>query len=255
MRAFFAFTKKEITFQIRSKRFMILAIIFAFLGITNPLIAKTTPWLLDLLSESLAETGMNITVTESTALDSWTQFYKNLLMGTVAFIVLESNIFTKEYSSGSLILSLTKGLDRYKVILAKSGVLVALWSILYYTCFFFTWAINLCLWDTVVNNLFFSAFCWWFFGVWLISLVVLFSVIAKSNVVVLAGVGGSFIVPYLITLLPKIDKFMPTYLSCGTVLVYELADVKSFVPSIIIALVFIVFAMVASVPIFNKKQL
>ena len=31
MRAFFAFTKKEITFQIRSKRFMILAIIFAFL--------------------------------------------------------------------------------------------------------------------------------------------------------------------------------------------------------------------------------
>ena len=255
MRALLSFAKKEIIFQIRSKRFMILAIVFASLGIMNPIFAKMTPWLLEILSESLAESGMNITVTSSTALDSWMQFYKNLLMGIVAFIVLESNIFTKEYSSGTLILSLTKGLDRYKVVVVKSAVLIVLWSILYYLCFAITELINLCLWDnSIVKNLFFSSFCLWLFGVWLISLVVFFSVIAKSNVVVMAGVGGSFFVPYLISLLPKINKYMPTYLSNGTALVYGTADISSYIPSIIIVFLLTAAAFILSISLFNKKQ-
>lgn len=35
-------------------------------------------------------------------------------------ILLESSIFTQEYQSGTLVLTLTKGFERYKVVIAKS---------------------------------------------------------------------------------------------------------------------------------------
>ena len=41
------------------------------------------------------------------------------LAGLIAFVLLQSSIFTREYTSGTLTLSLTKGLARYKVVLSK----------------------------------------------------------------------------------------------------------------------------------------
>ena len=118
MRSLVAFTKKEFTEQIRSGKITFLAILFVLFGIMNPAVAKLTPWLMEQFADTLAGSGMIITEVTVTALDSWTQFYKNIPMALIAFVLLESSIFTKEYRSGTLILSLTKGLSRFKVVLA-----------------------------------------------------------------------------------------------------------------------------------------
>ena len=115
MRSLIVFMKKEIMEQIRSGRLMILGILFVLFGIMNPAIAKLTPWLLETMADSLAESGMIITDVKVSALDSWVQFFKNMPMGLIAFVLLESSIFTKEYTSGTLVLSLTKG-DRKSVV-------------------------------------------------------------------------------------------------------------------------------------------
>ena len=89
MRTLFAFMKKEWLEQIRSGRLIILTILFVLLGIMNPAIAKLTPWMLEVLADSLAESGMTVTTVTVDAMTSWTQFFKNIPMGLIAFILLE----------------------------------------------------------------------------------------------------------------------------------------------------------------------
>ena len=96
MRSFIAFLRKESLDQMRSGKAAVIGILFILFGIMNPAIAKMTPWLLEMMADSLAESGMSITLGEITALDSWTQFFKNMPLALIAFVLLQSSIFTKE---------------------------------------------------------------------------------------------------------------------------------------------------------------
>ena len=256
MRSLVAFIKKELLEQLRSGRLMILGILFVLLGVMNPAVAKLTPWLLEVMADSLAESGMSVTVVTVTAMDSWVQFFKNMPLGLIAFILLQSSVFTKEYTSGTLLLSLTKGLERYKVVLSKAAVLNVLWTAGYWLCFGITYAYNAYFWDNAVaQSLAFSAVCWWLFGLWVVSLTVLFSTLSASNTGVLAGTGGVVLVSYLVGMLPKIGKYLPTALTDGNSLIYGLAEEKAYIASILITAILCLVSYAASVPIFNKRQL
>lgn len=256
MRALLAFIKKEVMEQTRSGRLLILGILFALFGIMNPAIAKLTPWLLEMLSDSLAESGMTVTDVTVSAMDSWVQFFKNIPMGLIAFVLLQSSIFTKEYQSGTLILSLTKGLKRYWVVVSKTVVLVILWTACYWLCFGITYGYNAYFWDnSVAQNLIFSAVCWWLFGVWVVLLMTLFSTAFNSNSGVLLGTGGVVLASYLLGLLPKISKYLPTRLADGNSLIYGVAEANGYTVSIIITALFGLLCFAVSIPIFNKKQL
>lgn len=256
MRSLFAFMKKEFTEQFRSGRLIILGLLFVLFGIMNPAIAKLTPWLLETMADSLAENGMIVTDVKVSAMDSWVQFYKNIPMGLIAFVLIENSIFTKEYISGTLVLSLTKGLERYKVVISKTVVLTVLWSVCYWMCFGITYEYNAYFWDnSIAQNLMFSVVCWWLFGVMVVALMVLFSAVAKSNTGMLLGTGGVVLVSYLIGLLPKCSKYLPTNLADGNSLIYGLAETKTYMPSLLIAIATGVISFVISIPIFNKKQL
>ena len=174
MKIFVSFVKKEWMEHVRSGRLLILGIVFILFGIMNPAIAKLTPWLLETMSESLAQSGISTQAVTITALDSWVQFFKNIPMGLIAFVLIESNIFTKEYDSGTLVLSLTKGLERFKVVVSKTIVLTVLWTISYWMCFGITYGYNEYFWDnSIAQNLMFSVVCWWLFGLWVIGLIIL----------------------------------------------------------------------------------
>ena len=256
MRALIAFTKKEFTEQLRSGRLMILGMLFTLFGIMNPAVAKLTPWLLEMMADSLAESGMTVTEINVTAMDSWVQFFKNIPMALIAFVLLQSSIFTKEYGSGTLILSLTKGLTRHKVVLAKTAVLTTLWTVGYWLCFGITYAYNAYFWDnSVAKNLAFSVLCWWIFGLWVISLTVLFSTVASANTGVLVGTGGVVFASCMVGLVPKIGKYLPTMLTDGNSLIYGTADAEKYYFAVAVALVTAVACLAASIPVFNKKQL
>ena len=97
MKTLMAFMKKEWMEQIRSSRLFILGLIFLAVGIMNPAIAKLTPWLMEMVAESMEEAGLAVVEVKVDAMTSWTQFYKNIPMALIAFVLLQSNIFTKEY--------------------------------------------------------------------------------------------------------------------------------------------------------------
>ena len=256
MRSLIAFTKKEITEQIRTCKVLLFVIIFALLGIMNPAVAKLTPWLLEMFSDSLEGSGMVITEVTVSAMDSWVQFFKNIPIGLIAFILIESSIFTKEYQTGTLVLSLTKGLSRGKVILAKATVLSVFWTVGFWLCFGITYLYNSYYWDnSVAKNLVFSVVCWWLFGLFAVCLVVLFSTVFSANTSVLGCTGGVVLLSYLVGLIPKFAKYMPTYLTGGNALIYGAAKAEDYIVSAIITVAGILICFGLSFPIFNKKIL
>lgn len=257
MKSLIAFTKKEIMEQSRTSKLIILGILFVLFGIMNPAVAKLTPWLIEeVLAESMAESGMTITTAEITALDSWAQFFKNIPMALIAFVLLESSIFTKEYQSGTLVLSLTKGLHRYKVVISKTIVLTTLWSIGFWLCYAITYGYNAYFWDnSVAKNLMFSVLCWYLFGLFVIALMTIFSTLSNSNTGVLLGTGCVVFSSYFIGLLPKVNKYLPTLLMDGNSLIYGKADTDTYTTAIIITVIAIVVLFAISIPIFNKKHL
>ena len=88
-----------------------------------------------------------------------------------------------------------------------------------------------------------------------IALMVLFSTVSSSNTGVLLGTGGVVLASYLVGLLPKCGKYLPTFLMDGNYLIYGLAETKAYMTSLIIAIAASVICFAISIPIFNKKQL
>jgi len=256
MRSMIAFVKKEALEHLRSVRLLIIGIVFMVLGVSNPIFAKLTPWLFELLEDSLADGGMSVTGVTVSAIDSWVQFFKNIPIGLILLIILECNVFTKEYSSGTLILSLTKGLERYKVVISKALMLSVIWTVVYWISFILTYSINSVFWDnSVAQNLFFSILLWWIFGIWVISLAILFSTIFASSTMVLVGCGGSVLLSYLLAMLPKINKYLPTFITEGNALIYGVRSPEEYISATVIVLIEAAVFIYLSVPIFNKKQL
>jgi len=256
MRSFIAFFKKEILESARSGKLMILGVLFFLFGVMNPAIAKLTPWLFEMLSESMAESGMIVTGVTVDANTSWTQFFKNIPMALIAFVLIYSGIFTKEYEKGTLVLMLTKGLARYKVILSKAAVILLVWNAGYWLCFAVTYGYNAYFWDnSVAVGLTAAVLNWWLFGMWVCCLTVLFSVLFTSYSSVLLGTGATVLGSYLLGLLPKVKAFMPTSLvNSGALLVgAEGSDV--YVKALVVTVLTSLACIAASVPILNKKQI
>ncbi len=256
MKSLIAFIKKEWMDLFRSGRLMILLIIFLLFGIMNPAIAQITPWLMETMAESMEQSGLLVTEVTVDAMTSWTQFFKNIPMGLIAFVLISSNLFTKEYSKGTLILVLTKGLNRYKVAVAKAVMLLLTWSACYWLCFGVTYAYNAYFWDnSVAHNLVEAVLFYWIAGVFTVAMMVLFSVVFSNSTGVLLGTGGVFVACYLVAMVPKTAKFLPTKLMSTTGLLAGMEEVSDYREALIVTSVIIVLAFATSVPILNKKKL
>lgn len=256
MKSLFAFVKKEFLEHVRSGRLILLCVLFVLLGIMNPAIAKLTPWMMEMLADSMAESGFVVMPVTVNALDAWMQFFKNIPIGLIAFVLLENGIFTREYQTGTLLLSLTKGLERHKAVIAKAAVLSVLWTAGYWLCAGITWAYSAYFWDNAAaRNLGLSLACYWVFGLWTVGLMVFFSVLSKSGTGVLLGTGGVVLACTLLGMLPRLGKVLPTLLADGTSLIYGASEAKAYALPLVIAAATALACLLAGISLFNKKQL
>ena len=256
MKTWNALMKKEWMEQVRTGKLMILSAIFVLFGIMNPAIAKLTPWLLKMMADSLAESGMIITDISVSALDSWVQFFKNMPIALIVFVLVEGGIFTREYQSGTLVLTLTKGLDRKMVVLTKAAILFLLWSAGYWLCFGITYGYNMYFWDNAAaSHLLFSVIGWWLFGVWVIALMVLFSSVATANTGVFLGAGGSALAAYLMTIFPKLKTYSPAMLTEANALIYGKEEPAEYMTAIAVAVMTGILCIAGSLILIKKKKL
>lgn len=256
MKSLFAFLKKEYLEVARTGKLLILVLLFMIFGITSPLIAKLTPWLAELYADTMAESGFLVTNIQVDAMTSWTQFFKNIPIAFIAFVLIFSDLFTREYRSGTLLLVLTKGLSRYKVVLAKTVLLFSLWTLGYGLCFGITYGYNAYFWDNAIaHHLIPAVTFWWLFGVWVISLIVLFSSLLQNNTGVCLCTGGAVLSAYLLGLLPKAKAYTPTLLMNSSSLLSGIEGTDVYRRAILVTVALCMVCVAVSIPIINKKQL
>lgn len=256
MRQLTAFIQKEFTEVTRNSKLLICAIIFILLGIMNPAIAKITPWLVEQFSNATSGAGMLIQTMEISALTSWEQFFKNMPMGIVFFVLMFSGIVAAELQKGTLINIVTKGMPRWKIMVSKLILLLVLWTGMYFASYIITYVYNDFYWDNdTVNNIFFSVFCLYLFGVWLISLIILMSALADNSAAVSIGVCGVFLLSYLLGIIPTVQDYLPTKLKGSSSLIYELAKPADFTGAIVVVAIWSLADIIMGIFIFNKKNL
>lgn len=251
-----AFIKKEFLEQLRSGKAMILGALFCLFGIMNPAIAKLLPWLFEIMSEKLAESGMYITEIKVDALTSWTQFFKNMPILLVVFIVMFSSILTAEYQKGTLINVVTKGMKRWKILISKLLTMFVFWTAGYLITFGITYGYNAYFWDNgIVLNLVLAVFGYYLIGLWLISVVLLASAVLKSLSGVMLFVGVVFAASYLLGLLPALQTYSPVFLLNSQKLLTGLFQGNQCFEAIGITFFLSMLNGVLSVLFFNKRTI
>lgn len=254
MRQLYAFLQKEWMELTRSGRLLILAILALLFGIMNPAIAKLTPWIMEMAAGSLEGSGLVLTEVTVDALTSWTQFYKNMPILLIIVLLMFSGSFTNEYQKGTFINMVTKGLSRWKIVVSKLLIVVMGWSLVYWGCFGITYGYNAYFWDNgIAENISLAAICYYVMGVWLISLLVLFSTIASGNIRVVLGVGAVYGICYLLSMFGNIKEFLPTQLSFGMTMLAGVC--VAWEKPLIVSVLWGIINIGISIILFNRRKM
>jgi ABC-2 type transport system permease protein len=253
MKAFVVFCKKEFTESLRTYKFAILLVVFVLLGIMSPMLAKMMPEILG----SVELEGMTIALPESTAMDSWGQFFKNVgQMGMLTVIIIFSGIMANEFSRGTLINLLTKGLRRDTVIIAKFTAATAIWTLAYALCLGVTFAYTAYFWEIDIHNAALAFGSMWLFGEFLIALLIFGGTLFTNFYGSLLTAFAVIIVLAVIGTAPQTAKYNPISLSGQTLaLLNGQQSAGDFIPAVIITVAATVALLTLSVAVFRKKTL
>jgi len=252
MSGYIAFVKKEFMENMKNYRFFILFAVFLIFGIMSAFLAKFTP---EILSAFAADMEMT---SEPVALDAWKQFYKNISgVGFSAFIILYGSCLSGEYSKGTLVLMVTKGLSRKAVILAKYTVAAVLMTICYWASFTAAYGYTAFLWhDTGLFHVALAAFALWLAGFLYLSILMVGCVIFKQTFTSILFTGGIVAVISLLGIVEPIAKFNPFILTSKNVdLLYGEVVPSDFMIPALISVAMSILGLLIAMKLFNKKQL
>lgn len=252
MNGYLAFVKKEFTENMKNYRFFILFAVFLVFGIMSAFLAKFTP---EILSAFAADMEMT---SEPAALDAWKQFYKNISgVGFSAFIILFGSCMSNEYSKGTLVLMVTKGLSRKAVILAKYTAAAAFMTISYWIGYAAAYGYTALLWkDTSLSNVALAACSLWIVGFLYLSILMVGCVIFKQTFTSILFTGGIAALISLLGMVEPIAKYNPFLLTSKNVdLISGEAVPAEFMIPAFISVVLSIFGLLAAIRLFNKKQL
>ncbi len=256
MRQLTAFVKKECVEVWRTRKLLILLVVFALFGIMNPAIAKLTPWMMEQFSDSFEGTGLMVTEVVVDAQTSWTQYYKNIPMALIVFLLMFSTIMAGEFQKGTLINMITKGLSRSKIVMAKTFVMIMLWTLSYWMCYGITYAYNEYFWDnSIAKHVVYAAFCIYMLGIWLLALMMLMSVLFTSPSAVAVGTGAVFFVSYMLSMIADIKDYLPTRLLDASGLLIGVGETGDYVYSLVAVTFLSMIQLVVAAVIFNKKNI
>jgi ABC-2 type transport system permease protein len=207
-RAFLSALRKEMLYQSRSKRLLVVFGVFTLFGLMSPLLAYFTPEIIKSLPGAEQIAGL---IPIPTAVDAMTQYVKNLTQfGFILAVLLGMGAVVGEKEHGTIAMILSKPLPRWAFVISKFTAQVAVYlaaftlamiGTYYYTVVLFG-SFDVLVLATISAILF----------IWLLtfaSVTLLASVLARSTGAA-AGIGLGFsIVLLLSSYLPKVGPLTP----------------------------------------------
>ena len=255
MRAFIAFCRKEILEVTRTYRLWIMLAVFAVLGILSPGAAKLLPAILNGVDMG---GGVTLNLPEPTVIDSWTQFFKNISqMGGLVLVIVFAGLVATELSKGTLVNVLTKGAPRAAVLLAKFVVASATWVACFGVALCVTWAYNYYFWGaTPLPHVGLALICLAVLGPLLIACMILGGLLTRSIVGSLVAVAVLVVGLNVVNIAPGAARYNPISLATNSLSLMTGAKTPAdLLPALWIGLGAIVAIIVASLLVFDKKQI
>ncbi len=164
---------------------------------------------------------------------------------------------SSEYSKGTLLLLVTKGLARPAVILTKYTVAAVSMTVSFWVSFVGAYGYTDHLWpDTSLSYIVPSAFFMWMIGFLYLSILILGCVLFKQTFTSILFTGGIVALFSIFSMVRPLSALNPIVLASRNVdLISGKISITEFTVPFIISVVLSVVFLVAAISAFNKKQL
>ena len=251
MKQYLILLKKDFMELYRTKKILIIAIIFIMFAMVSPIIASVAPELFKSLGGDIA---INLPV--PTIVDSYTQFVKNIAqICCFTLIIVFGGLIVKEKRLGLFNNLLNNRVHKRNFVLSKISAQYITVTIIYVlSCLAFS-LYNYILFDAFFAEYSFVSFlAIYVYLLFVISFVNFYSVISKSNVV---SIVLSFSTILLISLfdLFKFGKYLPNYLLNIAVNVFGDKTCLDYIwQNILIALFLSVLMILLSIKLCKNKD-
>ena len=247
-------TRKEFHESVATYRFYILLAVFAIFGMMSPLFARLAPEILDSMGDM---GGITIIMPEPTALDSWGQFFNNVgQMGMIVLVIIFSGVMSNEFSRGTLVNLLTKGLKRHTVILSKFLSSSLIWTAGYLLCFGLCYLYTAYFWEIGSIDYAFIVFgAPWLFGLLIISLLIFGGTVFGNIYGSLFSCLAVVLLLNIISIVPSAARFNPVSLLSGTLsLLNGTSEPSQFVFAMLICGLLSLSLIIGSIIVFDRKK-
>jgi ABC-2 type transport system permease protein len=249
-----AFLGKELRETRKTWRLWVLPGILVFLGLTTPILAAATPYLLKMTAQRTP--GVVIRFPAPTALDAYLQFMGNLAqVALLAVIVTGAAVVAGERRAGTAALMLTKPLSRAGFIVAKSvsglAIVIAATALGAALCV----VVTIALFDaTLIGRFVVSVLVWLALAAMFVTLMVFLSA-AMDRQAPAAGAGiAVYVALFVLTGFPAARDRTPAGLLAANDALLKGRDVALALPlatTLLLVAAFVVAAVVA----FRRKEL
>jgi ABC-2 type transport system permease protein len=209
MRKFTILFRKDLLELWRTKKILILALVFILFALSSPVLAYYTPEIL----KSLGASRMQITIPKATIYDSYDQFYKNIgQIGLFVLIIVISGLIVNERRRGQFTSLLNNGVNKTNFVLSKIISQILVFNLIYILAIGCFSIYNLVLFDkTWLAHSFLSLFLTYVYFLFTICLTNFFSSWLKNMTLTLVLSLAVSIFMGLFSMF-EFGKYLPSYL-------------------------------------------
>ena len=258
MSNYYTFLGKELMENLRTKKVLVLACVFAFFAITSPLLAR---YLIEFIGLFAGGDEMMETMIAAMGTPHWSESYMQLYsnfsqIGSITIILIYMGTIMREKSSGTADLVFTKGLSPTAFVLAKFTVAGIIIIIATMASVFIAYVYTLMLFEDggQIGNVLVSGLIFTVFLLMLLAINMLFSALAKSSGTCAVFGLLTYFALALSTILMRIGQYSPGALMSSPLQVSTGTYPDGLVVSIIVAVVFTVLSLWAAVSLTAKRQ-
>jgi len=212
MNRFLTFAGKELKEMLRTKRFIVLSVVFLIFAITGPLLARYLIEFIDMMMPADDMASLVFEISEPTWNDAYSMYYTNIIqMGIFAVILMFMGTIFDEKRRGTAALMMMKGVKHHTFILAKFAVIMLVTLVVIIIATFVVHLYTYILFEqsAVLSDAMFGAMIFWLFVLFMASITIFFSSMAKSTVTSAMLSIVAFFGVIIVDLINPINTFAP----------------------------------------------
>jgi len=258
MSRFFTFVGKEAAEMLRTKRFIILGIVFLVFAILGPLLARYIMEFINMFMPGDEVGSLVFEVGEPTWIDAYSMYYSNVVqMGVFAIIFMFMGLIFDEKRRGTAALMMMKGVKHHTFILAKFTVVAIAMLIIVILSTLVAHLYTYILFEeaAMLADAMFGALAFWVFSLFMSSLVIFFSTIAKSMVMSAMMSIMTFFGIILIDLINNINTFAPYSMASRALSITFGEYTPHLWSNVVVTTIIIAVLLIASIFTLRKQEI